>query len=251
MEKKKSGIGKVILIIFLLLLAAAGGVAFYLYRMVNNYQDYVDKYVDYQSELAQIEGSKFEDCITYDKDNYIFSYEVPRAYIYKMINIDSMSEYLGLPEELQITEIGVEPDLNNKKVYIYLGIKYKNIAHFGMKIDTDLTLSSDMKRLEIRYNDYYLINDMVMKYADEYINMEKGELMFKHTFPTFVVYYQMPDFKPQFVSDLSFDGKTIRAKYDIKSAIAKYKEEEFDKNSLEEKLDAVWLEVRQSGIKHN
>ena len=251
MKKAISIILKVFLVILVLFLLAAGGVFYYVYRTVNNFDEYQDKFVDYQSELAQYEGSRFEDFIFYDKDNNLFTYEVPRAYIYKIINAESMKEYLALPEELEITEVGVEPDLHNMKAKIYLGIRYKSLAHCVLEIDTDLVLSDNAKRLEMRFNDYYLINDKVMEAAKDYISFEKGGLMFVHNFPTFVVYYQMPDYKPEYVYDLKYDGKNIFATYDIKAALTKYKEEEYDKNSLEEKLEAVWLEVRQSGIKHN
>lgn len=251
MKKAISVILKVFLVILVVFLLAAGGIFYFVYRTVNNFDEYQDKFVDYQSELAQYEGSRFEDFIFYDKENNLFSYEVPRAYIYKVINAESMKEYLALPEELEITEVGVEPDLDNMKAKIYLGIRFRKFAHCVLEIDTDLVLSEDSKRLEMRFNDYYLINDNVMEAVRDRISFEKGDLMFVHNFPTFVVYYQMPDYKPEFVSDLKYDGKNITATYDIKAAIAKYKEEEYDKNSLQEKLEAVWLEVRQSGIRHN
>ena len=251
MKKGLSVFLKVFLILIVVLILAAGGFAFYVYRMVNNYEIYQDKYVDYEDELAKFEATKFDDYVFYDKDNYLFSYEVPRACIYKVINKESMEEYLNLPEDMKITEIGVEPDLDAKKVTIYMGIRYKNLVHCAMKVDGDLSVSEDRKRLELRSNDYYLINDKAMEYADKYISIPKGDLMFTHYFPTFVIYYQMPDYKVEHVHDLKYDGKFITATYDIKAAIAQYKEEEYDKNTLQQKLEAVWLEVRQAGIKHN
>ena len=251
MKKGLSTFLKVFLVLILVLLLAAGGVFYYLYRMVNNHDNYADKFVDYQSELVKYDGSRFEDFIFYDKDNYVFSYEVPSVLLYRTINAESMAEFLNLPPELELTDVGIDLDLDNMKATIYTGIRYKNLVNTVMEIYADLVLSDDGKRVEMRYKDYYLINDKVMEYAKDYIDIDKGIRMFIHNFPTFVVYYQMPNFKPEFVSDLKYDGNNVTAKYDIKAAIAKYKEEEYDKNSLEEKLDAVWLEVRQSGIKHN
>ena len=251
MKKGLSIFLKVFLVLILVLFLAAGGLFYYVYKMVNNHDAYLDKFVDYQSELAQYEGNRFEDFIFYDKIENLFYYEVPGVYMYKVVNAQSMSDYLGLPEDLEITDVGVEPDLDKMKATIFVGLKYKNLVHCVMEIYTDLVLSDDHKRLEMRFDDYYLINDRVMEYAKDYIDLQKGERMFVHNFPTFVIYYQMPDFKPEFVRDLKYDGKFITAAYDIKAAIQKYKEEEYDKNTLEEKLDAVWLEVRQAGIKHN
>ena len=250
MKKKKFTIGKIILTIFLLLLIAAAGVVYYLYNMVNNYKDYEDKFVDYETELVQYETSEFKDFIFYDKEAHLFKYEVPRAYLYKIINKDSMRQFLGLPDEIEITDIGVYPDFEKMKIDIYLGIKYQNYVKCGLEIYTNLSLSEDHKRMELRYDDYYLINDKVMEYADKYVNLQKGTLMFTHKFPVFVEYYQMPDYKVEYVSDLSFDGNSIKATYNIEQALIKYKEEEYDKNTLEEKLEAVFLEVLKAGIKH-
>ena len=242
---------KAFFILILVLLLAAGGLLFYLYKMVNNYTVYEDKYVDYQTELVPYEDSKFEDFIFYDKENNLFIYEVPAVYLYKIINIESMEEFLNLPEEVRITELGVEPDLASKKIYIYMGITYKNYIHCAMKLDTHYALSEDQKRVELYCDDYYLINDTVMKYADKYISIPKGKRMFTHEFPTFVAYYQMPDYKPEYIYDLNYDGQNITATYDIKAALQKYKEENYDQNSLSQKLDAIWLEIRKAGIRHN
>ena len=249
MKKKKFGIGKVILIIFVLIFLALAGAAFYLYNMVNDFEGYADYVTDYESELAKYDGSKFEDFITYDKNNNLFYYEVPEVFFYKYINKESMSEFLNLPEGLTVEEVGVKPDLENKKVEIILGMKYKNLVHCGLLIDTDIVMSEDKSRMELRYNDFKLINDKVTEEAKKYVEIEKGTLMFTHNFPTFVVYYQMPTFKPDYVSDLRIEDGMIKATYDIKGALTEYKEEQFDQNSLEQKLDAVWLEVRQSGLK--
>ena len=47
-----------------------------------------------------------------------------------------------------------------------------------------------------------------------------------------------------------FNTKIKQVPYNFFNAILKYKEEEYDKNTLEEKLEAVFLEVLKAGIKH-
>ena len=251
MKKKKHGFIKFLLLFFVIVLLALGGFAFYVYRMVNDFDKYADRVIDYESELARYEGTRFEDFITYDKINNLFLYEVPEVYFYKYINKESMASFLALPEDFSVEEVGVEPDLPNKKVRIILGIRYDKYVpiHFGLTIDRDLVLPADEKKAELRFNDYYLINDRIMEEAQKYIQPEKGALMFTHEFPTFVVYYQMPTFKPHYVSDLRTEDGFIKAAYDIKGALTEYKEEQYDQNSLEQKLDAVWLEARQSNLK--
>ena len=249
MEKKKFGIGKILLIIFVIILLGLAAAAFYVYKTVNDFDKYADRVIDYESELAKYEGKRFEDFITYDKNNNLFYYEVPEVYFYKYINRDSMADFLNLPEGVSIEEVGVEPDLKNNKVKIILGLKYDKYVHCGLVIDSDIVMSEDKSRMELRYNDFYLINDKVTENVGKYVDIEKGTLMFKHDFPTFVVYYQMPTFKPDYVSDLRIEDGSIKATYDIKGALSKYKEEQYDQNSLEEKLDAVWLEARQSDLK--
>ena len=248
MERKRISFGKIVLLILLVILLAVAGAAYYVYKTVNNYGQYEKYFVDYESELQKYEGSRFEDFITYEKNNNIFRYEVPAVYFYKIINKESMADYLGVPEDFELCDVAVVPDLHNMKAKIYVGFKYKNIIHSVMEINSDIVYAQDKNRMELRFSDYYLINDKVMEYAKDYIDIPKGDLMFTHEFPTFVIYYQMPDFKPEFVSDLECDGEYIRAKYDIKAALTKYKEENYDKKSLSEKLDAVWLEVRQAGV---
>ena len=53
MEKKKNGFIKFLLLFFVIVLLALGGFAFYVYRMVNDFDKYADRVIDYESELAR------------------------------------------------------------------------------------------------------------------------------------------------------------------------------------------------------
>ncbi len=240
---------KGILILLLVLLLAAGGFVYYVYRKVSNIDQYSEYFVDYETELAEYEDSKFEDFIFYDKYNYKFYYKVPFVLLYRTINIESMSEFLGLPEDVQIKQIGLEPDIENKKVDIYLDISYKDLIDTCLIIKTDYMVSTDRTCLEMRYDDYYIVNDYVTEKLREYVKSEKGDLMFTHLFPRFVEYYQMPNFRTDNVYDVSYEDGFINAMYDIQEALEFYLQFSPTEN-LKNKLEAVDLEVRMKGIAH-
>ena len=241
---------KGILILLLVLLLAAAGFVYYAYRKVSNIPAYADRFTDYETELEQYKDSRFEDFIFYDQKNYKFSYSVPLTLLYRTINIASMSDFLGLPDDVQIRQMGIVPDTENKKVDIYLDISYRNLVDTCLIIKTQYMVSQDGERLEMRYDDFFIVNDYVTDKLRSEIRSEKGDLMFTQDFPRFVDYYQMPDFKSEYVSDVSYSGGNICAVYDIQKALEAYLKENVDRNDLNMKLEAVDLEVRKKGIAH-
>ena len=241
---------KGILILLVVLMLAAGGFAYYAYRQINNVDRYSEKFVDYETELAQYEDSRFEDFIFYDKINYKFHYKVPLVLLYRTINIDSMSEFLGLPEDVTIRQIGLEPDTENKKVDIYLDISYRNMIDTCLIIRTDYMVSRDNQKIEMCYDDFYIVNDFVTKKLQDQVKSMKGDIMFTQDFPHFVEYYQMPNFKVEYVSDVHYENGNICAVYDIKQALESYLAVNVDRNDINGKLEAVDLEVRKMGIAH-
>ena len=238
------------LILFLVLLLAAAGFVYYAYRKINNINEYADRFVDYESELSEYADSRFEDFIFYDKNDYKFCYKVPLTLLYRTINADSMSEFLGLPEEITIRQIGIEPDTESKKADIYLDIAYKNLIDTCLIVKTEYNLSDDQQRIEMRYDDFFIVDEYVTDKLQDQVKSMKGDLMFTQAFPRFVDYYQMPDFKPEYISDVRFEDGMICAVYDIKAALEKYLSENVDKNDINGKLEAVDLEVRKKGIAH-
>ena len=241
---------KGILILLLVALLAAAGFVYYAYRKVSNISVYANHFTDYETELEQYKDSRFEDFIFYDQENYKFSYSVPLVLLYRTINIDSMSEFLGLPEDIQIKQMGMVPDTENKKIDIYLDIAYRNLVDTCLVIKTEYTVSQDKKRIELCYDDFFIVNDYVTDKLRSEIRSESGDIMFTQDFPRFVDYYQMPDFKPEYVSDVSYSDGNICAVYDIRGALEAYLKENVDRNDLGMKLEAVDLEVRKKGIAH-
>ncbi len=235
----------------MVLLLAAGGLVFYVYRTVNNVDQYREVFVDYEAELKQYEDSKLEDFISYDRENLKFHYQVPLLLLYRTINADSLSQFLGLPEELTIKQVGLVPDIANKKVDIYLDVSLKNLIDTCLLVKTDYMLSKDRSRLEMRYNDYYLLNDEVTEKVREYVHAEKGDLMFTHSFPRDVEYFQVPDFRVDCVSDVSYENGCINAVYDLESALISYLEmnpsrelkRQLEADALEYAFHAHWPEV--------
>ena len=252
-KKKRFSFGKFLLILLLLLLLAAGGLAFYAYKTVNNIDEYSDRFAyDYQAEMDANPNDKFEDHIFYDKVNYIYKYDVPAFYLYKVITIDSMRDFLSLPEDFVIDDIGIEPDFYHDKVNIYLSIRYRNLVNTCLKIITDLSLSEDKSRVELRYDDYFLINDYVTEKAREYVQLEKGTLMYTHEFPVLVKYYRMPDYRPQFITDLSYGNDNIHAEYDLGAAMKDYlATTEYNEDPFDVCMEKVYLEVRMNNIAHD
>ncbi|MBQ2657490.1 MAG: hypothetical protein IJF87_02835 [Erysipelotrichaceae bacterium] len=240
---------KGMLILFVVLIFAAGGFVYYVYRTVNNVDQYSDRFVDYETELAEYEGSEFEDFIFYDKDTCLFYYKVPFVLLYKTVNAKSMTEFLGLPKDAQIKQIGLELDIENKKVDIYLDISYKDLIDTCLIIKTDYMVSTDRTCLEMRYDDYYIVNDYVTDKLREYVKSEKGDLMFTQYFPRDVEYYQMPNFRTSCVYGVSYEGGFINAIYDIQEALEFYLQF-FPNESLKDKLKAVELAVETKGIAH-
>ena len=140
--KKLFSFLKVILIILVLLLLVCAGVAFYAYRRINNISKYSDKFAyDYHS--YDDEERNFKDCIYYAEDDMEFRYDVPAYYMYDVITPESLNEFLALPEGLEISEVGIEPDLDNMKVRLYISVRYSNLVNTCLVIDTDLVLSED------------------------------------------------------------------------------------------------------------
>ena len=152
---------KGILILLLVLLLAAAGFVYYAYRKVSNIPAYADRFTDYETELEQYKDSRFEDFIFYDQKNYKFSYSVPLTLLYRTINIASMSDFLGLPDDVQIRQMGIVPDTENKKVDIYLDISYRNLVDTCLIIKTQYMVSQDGERLEMRYDDFFIVHDYV------------------------------------------------------------------------------------------
>ena len=256
-EKKKSLGGRILkafLILLLILLVIVAGVGFYVYKTVNNTGEYAERFNEnYKDEMAVYADTPFKDFIFYDKEEHIFEYEVPAVLLYQYLNIDSMSELLSLPEDFKITKIGLSPDINNKKIDVYLNVNYRNLINTCLIVKTEYMLSEDRKRIELRYEDFYLIDDRITQLAKEKLNiaLEEGKLIDTQKFPPFVTYYQMPEFMPEYVYDVNFDGTSIKAKYDIVKALEWFINEGGEKRTMEEKLDAIWLEIRQAGIRHN
>ncbi|MBO4919367.1 MAG: hypothetical protein J5365_04345 [Erysipelotrichaceae bacterium] len=263
---------KGLLIVLIVLLLAAAGAVYYAYRKINNVNEYADRFVDYESELEEYADSKFEDFIFYDKVNYKFHYAVPLALLYRTINIDSMSEFLGLPENVTIKQIGIEPDTENKKVDIYLDLSYRNLIDTCLLIRTDYMVSEDRNCLEMRYDDYSIVNEYVTEKLREYVKSEKGDLMFTQSFPRYVEYYQMPTFRSDCITDVSYEDGCINAVYEIEKALIYFLEMNPGKDlkkqlgndlghknwetivresiDLQWKLEAVDLQVRMKGIAH-
>ncbi len=253
MKKKRFSFWKFLLWLLIILLLAIGGFAYYVYRRINNIGEYQDKFAyDYSAEIAANPDDRFEDHIFYDKENYIFTYDVPAYYLYKVITLDSMREFLSLPEDFTIDDIGIDPDLDHKKVNIYLSVKYKNYFNTCLKIVSDLSLSQDQTKAELRYDDFFVVSDKVTESLREYVVKEKGELMYTHRFPVLVPYYRMPDYRPDYISNLSFENDTIHAEYDLGGAMKEYLDTtERHEDSFEVAMEKVWLEVRMNGIAHD
>ncbi len=252
MKKKSFTFLKVLFIVLLLILLLCAGMVFYVYQKINDISRYQDKFVyDYQQEILSHEGHEFKDCIFYDRDQMVFEYEVPAYYLYEIINEDSMKEILSLPEELSIAKVGIEPLFGEKKVNIYLSIRFRNVINTCLKIVTDLTLSEDKKEVQLRFDDFYVIDEKVTEYARQNVELEKGSILFRHRFPVHVPYYRMPDYRPDYIFDLSFKDDTIFAKYDIAGAMREYLEEtSYHEDSFETCMEKIDLEVRMNGIAH-
>jgi hypothetical protein len=256
-EKKKSLGGRILkafLILLFILIVIAAGAGFYVYKTVNNAGEYADRFNEnYEDEMAVYADTPFKDFIFYDKEEHIFEYEVPAVLLYRYLNIDSMSELLSLPEDFRITKIGLSPDTENKKIDVYLNVSYKDLINTCLIVKTKYMLSEDQKRIELRYEDFYLINDRITQLAKEKLNiaLEEGKLIDTQKFPSFVTYYQMPEFMPEYVYDVSCDGTSVKAKYDIVKALQWFISEGGERRTMEEKLDGIWLAVREAGIRHN
>lgn len=240
---------KGLLIIIFILLVAVAAVAFFTYCLVNNAEKYNDIFTDYETELKEYADSRFEDFIFYDRDENQYRYTVPFVLLYDTVNIQSMSEYLSLPEELQIRRMGMVPDLENRKIDIYLDINVRDLFDTCLIIRTVYDVSEDGKRLEMRFDDFYLISNRITEEIKKRIDLNRDDLMFTQKFPVFVPYYQMPDFKSEYVSDVRYEDGMVKATYDIRAALEKYLSENRD-NPLEMKLEAIDLEMRKAGIAH-
>ena len=253
MKKKRFSFLKLILWVLIIVLLACGAFVFFALKKINNMDAYADKFAyDYETLIAENADDKFEDHIFYDKVNYIYTYDVPAYYLYKVITIDSMRDFLALPEELEIDDIGIEPDFDHDRVNIYLSVKYKNLINTCLEVITDMSLSDDKSQVELRYNDYFLIDDYITEKIREYVQTEKGAFMYKHRFPVLVPYYRMPDYRPDHITVLSFENDTIHAEYDFGAAMKGYLDTtEYQEDSFEVAMEKVYLEVRMNGIAHD
>ena len=253
-DKKKFSFGKFILILLLVIVVAICGVAFYAYNLVNNGNKFADKYNDnYETQMAEYANDRFEDYIYYDRYNYVFEYEVPAVLLYQYLNIDSLTKLLGLPEDFAITRIGLDPDIVNRKIHVYLNINYKDKINTCLQLETYFKVSDSNNKIELRYEDFYIINDDITDYVKEKmeIGLKEGDLIATQEIPRYIPYYQMPDFLPEFVYGLGYDGTYVLAKYDIVKAIEVFKETGGETRPMEEKLDGVWLSVRENGLKYD
>ncbi|MBQ6333927.1 MAG: hypothetical protein IJI46_02505 [Erysipelotrichaceae bacterium] len=252
-KKKRFSFGKFLLILLLVIFLAAGGFIFYAYKRVNNIDKYSDKFVyDYHSLIKEKDDNKFEDHIYYDKVNHIFEYKVPAYYLYEIVNEESMGKILSLPEEMTIDKVGLDVDFGNDKVDIYLSVKYKEYFNTCLVIKTDIVLSEDKSQVELRYDDFFVIDEEMTEYLRQYVQMEKGELFFAHRFPVHVVYYRMPDYRPQFIFDKDYDGEYIYAKYDIGEAIKDYlATTDYHEDDFDTCMEKIYLEVRMNNIAHD
>ena len=257
MKKKRFSIWKVLLLIVLIIVIALSAGVYFIYRKVNNISEYADKFAyDYQTQIAEHPGDSFKDHIFYDKEKMIFEYKVPAFYLYEVINEDSMSKLLGLPEGLRVNKVGIDLDLEKQNADIYNWIilsdkNGKDLTNTCLLISGDLVLSEDKKEVRLLYDDFYLINDEVTNYASDYVALEKGSVLFTHRFPRDVVYYRMPDYRPDFISDTAFDGEYIYAKYDIAGAMKDYlATTEYNEDPFDVCMEKVWLEVRMNNIAH-
>lgn len=249
--KKLFPLLKVILIILVAILLVCAGVVFYAYTKINNVSDYVDKFA-YNYAAHQEEERNFDSCVYYDAKNMVFSYDVPAYYMYDVITPESLKAFLGFPDEFVIPRVAVEPDFDNMKARLYLSVKYRELLNTCMIIDTDLVLSEDERQLEMRFDDFYVVNEQVTDSLKSSVGLEKGKLMYAHRFPNDVSYYMMDRYYPEFVKNLSFDGDTIHAEYDFAKAMRKYLEENPQENvSYKEYLDMALAEVEASGIAHS
>ena len=103
----------------------------------------------------------------------------------------------------------------------------------------------------MRYDDFFVVDEKITERLKKNVQPEKGNLMYVHHFPTFVPYYRMDGYYPEFVHDVSFDGETIHAVYDFRQAMEKFLEEKpYEKVSFEECMEKVLLEVRMNYIRH-
>ncbi len=248
--KKLFGFLKVVFVILLILLLACAGVVYYAYTKINNISKYSDKFAyDYHS-YDDVERD-FKSCIYYDEDDMEFIYDVPAYYMYDVITPESLKEFLALPEELKISRVAIEPDLENGKAKLYLSVKYNDLLNTCLVIDTDLVLSEDRKQLEMRYDDFFVIDDKVTDSLKKDVQLEKGSLMYVHHFPTFVPYYRMDGYYPEFGHDVGFDGENIHAEYDFEKAMRKFLEEKVNENvSFKECMEKVLLEVKMNYVAH-
>ena len=195
---------------------------------------------------------KYQMLYYYDKVNHIFEYKVPAYYLYEIVNEESMGKILSLPEEMTIDKVGLDVDFGNDKVDIYLSVKYKEYFNTCLVIKTDIVLSEDKSQVELRYDDFFVIDEEMTEYLRQYVQMEKGELFFAHRFPVHVVYYRMPDYRPQFIFDKDYDGEYIYAKYDIGEAIKDYlATTDYHEDDFDTCMEKIYLEVRMNNIAHD
>ena len=255
--KKKKIFLKVLLILFLLILFVLFVGLYLIYQKVNNISAYEDHFFyDYPSYIKENENHSFKDCIFYNTVDRVFEYQVPAYYLYEVINENSMSEILSLPEGLRIDRVAVDLDFDKKNAIIYNSIivsdkKGHDLINTCLEIKADLLLSEDKSQVQLVYSDFCLINDAITERGRQYVVLKKGDLLFKHHFPTNVVYYRMPDYRPDFVYDTSYDGEYIYAKYDIVAAMKDYLDTtQYHEDPLEECMEKVWLEVRMNNIAH-
>lgn len=252
-KKKRSGIWKIVLAILALFLVLCAGSVFYLYNKINDIGKYQDKFsYDYKTLIAENEGHEFKDCIFYDRDAMVFEYTVPMYYLYEIINEDSMAKILGLPEELEIAKVGIEPRFEDKQIDIYLSVKYRNLINTCLLIKTDLSVSDDRRQAQLSFNDFFVIDENVTEHLRESVQLEKGTVLFTHRFPVFVPYYRMPDYRPEHIHDLTYDGENICAKYDIAGAMKDYlAETEYNEDPFDVCMEKIDLEVRMNSIAHS
>lgn len=242
---------KVLFVILLAVFLIFAGIIFYAYTKINNISDYADRFT-YNYAAHQEEERNFDSCVFFDQKNSALVYDVPAYYLYDVITPDSLKEFLGFPEEFTISKVGIEPDLDDMKVRLYLSVKYGELLNTCMVIDTDLALSEDRNQLEMRFADFFAVDEKTTAYLKENAGPEKGSLMYAHRFPSDVPYYLMDRYYPECVGDLSFDGETLHAKYDFERAVKKYLEDQPMENIMfEEYMEKLLPELDAAGIAHS
>ena len=248
--KKLFTLFKVLFLILLVGFLICAGIVFYAYSKINNISDYADRFAYNYAEHAEDERN-FDTCVFYDEKDHAFIYDVPAYYIYDAITPETLKAFLGFPEEFTISRVGIEPDLDNMKTRLYLSVKYRELLNTCMVIDSDLALSEDERQFEMRFDDFFVVDEKITASLKESVGLKKGSLIYAHRFPNDVSYYLMDRYYPEFVKNLSFDGEILHAEYDYEKAVKRYLEEKPQEGATADVfLENVVPELEACGIAH-